>query len=227
MMANFEISQFNDRNSQKKSHPPGRIKITESLRVLLREKDFNAITTAEIAKNAGVTEALIYKYFKDKRDLLYQVLAEYMERYIVQAHHELNGIKGAFNKLRKTIWTHINVYATDRVFAKILMLEVRSFSDYYTSEPYRLVKEYSVLLSDIIEEGIANGEIRDDVPPSLMCQVILGGIEHVCLTRVIFSREIQPDAMTDDLTRIIFRGIENLKREGEKKEEKADIFLDK
>ena len=167
---------------------------------------------------------MIYKYFKDKRDLLYQVLAEYMERYIVQAHHELNGIKGAFNKLRKTIWTHINVYATDRVFAKILMLEVRSFSDYYTSEPYRLVKEYSVLLSDIIEEGIANGEIRDDVPPSLMCQVILGGIEHVCLTRVIFSREIQPDAMTDDLTRIIFRGIENRKREGRKKGGKGGYF---
>ena len=226
-MARFEISQFDNRNSQKKSPPPGRIKITESLRLLLREKDFNAITTAEIAKNAGVTEALIYKYFKDKRDLLYQVLAEYMEHYIVQAHHELNGIKGAFNKLRKTIWTHINVYATDRVFAKILMLEVRSFSDYYVSEPYRLVKEYSVLLSDIIEEGIKNGEIRDDVPPSLMCQVILGGIEHVCLTRVIFNREIQPDAMTDDLTRIIFRGIENRKGEAEKKGGKPDNFLDK
>ena len=53
-------------------YPPGRVKIVQALVGLLVRKDFNAITTAEIAKTAGVTEALIYKYFKDKRDLLYQ-----------------------------------------------------------------------------------------------------------------------------------------------------------
>ncbi len=207
-MTQFEDFDTHHKNSQPKHLPPGRVKIADSLRLLLREKDFNAITTAEIAKNAGVTEALIYKYFKDKRDLLYQVLAEYLEHYIVQARQDLAGITGTLNKLRKTIWIHINVYATDRVFAKILMLEVRSFSDYYMSEPYRLVKEYSVLLSDILKEGIAKGELRNDISPSFMRQVILGGIEHVCLTRVVFNREIQPDAMTEDLTRVIFKGIE-------------------
>ncbi len=64
--------------------PPGRIKIADALRFLLEDKDFGDITTAEIAKTAGVTEALIYKYFKDKRDLLYQVLAEYLEQYRLQ-----------------------------------------------------------------------------------------------------------------------------------------------
>jgi TetR/AcrR family transcriptional regulator, fatty acid metabolism regulator protein len=216
-MSQLDESSIYQKNSRGKSLPPGRIKITESLRTLLKEKDFSAITTAEIAKNAGVTEALIYKYFKDKRDLLYQILAEYLEIYIVQAREDLNGIKGAFNKLRKTIWSHIDVYANDRVFAKILMLEVRSFSDYYMSKPYLLVKEYSSLLSDILEEGIANGEIRDDISSSFMRQVILGGIEHVCLTRVVFNREIQPDAMTDDLTKVIFTGIEKQKGQSEKK----------
>ena len=57
-----------------KAYPPGRIKIADALRGLLEQKEFNAITTAEIARSAGVTEALIYKYFKDKRDLLHQVL---------------------------------------------------------------------------------------------------------------------------------------------------------
>jgi len=57
------------KNVKEKPLPPGRVKITEALKSLLEEKEFGAITTAEIAKNAGVTEALIYKYFKDKRDL--------------------------------------------------------------------------------------------------------------------------------------------------------------
>ena len=63
---------------------PARIKIADALRGLLEKKEFNAITTAEIARSAGVTEALIYKYFKDKRDLLHQVLVEYLEQYHIQ-----------------------------------------------------------------------------------------------------------------------------------------------
>ena len=83
--------------------PPGRIKIGDSLRLLLEKKDFGSITTAEIAKTAGVTEALIYKYFKDKRDLLYQVLREYLEHYDERFELDVKGIKGALNKLRKVI----------------------------------------------------------------------------------------------------------------------------
>jgi len=95
--------------AEAKAWPPGRIKIADALRVLLETKDFGAITTSEIAKSAGVTEALIYKYFKGKRDLLYQLLSEYLEHYDVQVERDLKGIKGALNKLRKLIWSHINV----------------------------------------------------------------------------------------------------------------------
>ena len=190
-----------------RSSPPGRTKIADALRSQLEKKDFSAVTTAEIAKRAGVTEALIYKYFKDKRDLLYQVLGEYLDQYHLQVELDLKGIKGALNKIRKLIWSHINVYATNRVFAKILLLEVRSFSDYYRSEPYKLVKKYSDVLLEIILEGVKNNEIRDDLSPAFMRQVIFGSIENVCLTGVAFGREISPDDLTEDLCEFIFKGI--------------------
>ncbi len=199
------VPSLNDANG--KAYPPGRIKIVSALRSLLSTKDFSSITTAEISKNAGVTEALIYKYFKDKRDLLYQILAEYLEHYMRRTELDLKGIKGSLNQLRKSIWTHINVYATDRVFAKILLLEVRSFSDYYTSEPYKLVKEYSNILLRIIEAGIDDGEIRNDIAPEFIRQMIIGSIEHVCMTGVAFNREISPDDLTEDLCKFIFRGL--------------------
>ena len=194
--------------AEAKAWPPGRIKIADALRILLEKKDFGAITTAEIAKTAGVTEALIYKYFKDKRDLLYQLLSEYLEHYDVQFERDLKGIKGALNKLRKLIWSHINVYATDRVFAKILLLDVRSFSDYYTSETYKLVKKYTEILLEIIQEGIKEQEIRDDIPPVFLRQAILGSIENVCLTRVVLGRKISPDDLTEKLCEFVFRGVE-------------------
>jgi len=187
--------------------PPGRVKIVAALKTLLEQKEFSAITTAEIAKTAGVTEALIYKYFKDKRDLLHQVLREYLEQYGVQLANDLKGIKGALNKLRKLIWSHINVYATNRVFARVLLIEVRNYSDYYKSETYKLVQIYSETLLHIIEEGIHSKEIRDDLSPKLIRHGILGSIEQVCLSGIIFGREISPDELTEDICEFIFKGI--------------------
>ena len=196
------------KKSKIKSLPPGRIKITQALKLLLEKKEFSAVTTAEIAKQAGVTEALIYKYFKDKRDLLHQVLREYLEQYQVQVENDLKGIKGALNRLRKLIWSHINVYATNRVFAKILLLEVRNYPDYYKSETYELVKIYSNTVLRIIEEGIRNKEIREDLEPKLIRLGIIGSIEQVCLSGVVFGREISPDDITENLCEFIFKGIE-------------------
>ncbi len=203
-----ETANDSAKQTKTKPLPPGRIKIMQALKLLLESKEFSAVTTAEIAKQAGVTEALIYKYFKDKRDLLHQVLREYLERYQVQLENDLKGIKGALNKLRKLIWSHINVYATNRVFAKILLLEVRNYPDYYKSETYELVKIYSNTVLRIIEEGIATGEIREDLESKFIRLGIIGSIEQVCLSGVIFGREISPDDITENLCEFIFKGIE-------------------
>lgn len=188
--------------------PPGRIRLAQSLVALLEEKEFSAISAAEIAKHAGVTDALIYKYYKDKRGLLHHVLSEYLLQFHQQLRMALKGIKGSLNQLRKLIWTHINVYADNRVFAKILLLEVRNYPDYYKSETYELVRIYSDVVLEILEEGISEGEIRGDIPPKFLRQCILGSIEHVCLTGIVFNREIAPDLLTEDLCEIIFNGID-------------------
>jgi hypothetical protein len=85
---------------------------------------------------------------------------------------------------------------------------VRNHLDYYSSDTYQIIKAYSKILLEIIEEGVRDGEIRSDVPPKLIRQVIFGSIEHVCLTGVIFKGEISPDDLTEDLCKFVFRGIE-------------------
>lgn len=187
-----------------RSQPPGQIKIMNALRSLLEEKEFSAITWEEIAKTAGVNEGLIYKYFKDSRNLLHQVLKEYLEDYVERLKFDLKGIEGALNKLRKFIWSSINTYNSDRVFAKILLLEVRNFPGYFQSGTYQLVQAYAKIILEIIDEGIKSGEIRDDISPKLLRQAILGCIEHFCLPGIIFERELSPDALTKDICKILF-----------------------
>ena len=187
--------------------PIGGVKIREAFKALLEEREFNAITTAQISRKSGVNEALIYKYFGDKRGLLHQVLRDYLDEYLGQMESELKGIKGTFNKLKKIVWSQMNLYESKRVLAKILRLEVRNYPGYFESESYGQVQRYSRMITEILKEGIKNGEIRNDIPVTSIRQVILGGIEHLCLPKIIYGKPYSPKELTKELCMAVFQGI--------------------
>lgn len=186
---------------------PGKLKIAQALRTLLEDRTFESITIAEIAATAGVTEGLIYKYFKDRRDLLHHVLKEHYEQFLVQIDRDLQGMDGALNKLRKIIWSSIERYANHRVFARIILLEVRNSEGYFQSEAYVLVQQFNRIIIGIINEGIANGEIRDTLPPASIRNAIFGTIEHSCLNRAIFNKPVSTNETAEFITDLIFNGI--------------------
>ena len=195
------------KSSETKRYPAGRNKIVHSLKCLMEKSEFNTITIAQIARTAGVTEGLIYKYFTDKRDLLHEVLREYLEFFVSQMRTEISTCTTAMTKLRKLIYLHFEVYSTNRVFAKMLLLEVRCSPGYFQSATYQVIKEYSQILLNIIEEGAKEGEIRNDVSPSVIRQFILGSIEHTVLPMIIFDRPIFQKPLADEVFVLISTGI--------------------
>ncbi|HUH64914.1 MAG TPA: TetR/AcrR family transcriptional regulator [Syntrophales bacterium] len=197
--------------------PRGGVRIAEALKSLLEQKDFNAITTAQISRKSGVNEALIYKYFGDKRGLLHQVLRDYLDEYLGVMESELKGIKGTFNKLKKIIWSQMNLYGSKRVVAKILLLEVRNYPGYYESETYNQVRRYSRIVKKTLEEGVNSGELRDDIPVASMRQILLGGVEHMCLPKIIFGHPFSPEQFTKEVCAVIFEGIANPRLRDKKK----------
>lgn len=55
-------------------------RIIESGYKLFAEKGYYSTNTAEIAKEAGVSTGIVYGYFRDKRDILVEVLNIYVEQ---------------------------------------------------------------------------------------------------------------------------------------------------
>ena len=187
--------------------PPGKLKIAGAMRTLLEDRTFESITIAELAATAGVTEGLIYKYFKDRRDILHHVLKEHYQQFLVQIDRDLQGIDGALNKLQKIIWSSIERYANHRVFARIILLEVRNSEGYFHSEAYALVKQFNRIIIGIINEGIAGGEIRDNLPPAYIRNAIFGTIEHSCLNRIFFNEPVSTADTAKIITDLLFQGI--------------------
>jgi len=190
-----------------KTNPPGRIKIMQSFSLLMKKKDFHSITTAEIAGNAKVTEGLIYKYFKDKKDLLYQVLNDHFSEFLEKIEARVANEKTGTAQLEVIIFSSLESYAENRVFSKILLLEVRSSLEYFNSCAYGMVRDYAGIILEIIEDGIKRKEFKSDTDPYLLRKVILGSIEHACLGEIIFGRELDIDQVSKGITNIVFNGV--------------------
>jgi len=185
----------------------GRAKIADALKYLLRDKEFQAITTAKIAETSGVSEALIYRYFGDKRGLLHQVLRDFLGDYLDNLESDLENIKGTVKRLRMIIRSHLNLFETNRVLAKILLLEVRNYPGYFDSESYKQVQRYSRMIMDILRKGVSNGDIKKGISLKAVRQAMLGAIEHTCLPKIVFKQSYSPDVMADELCKILFCGI--------------------
>ncbi len=191
------------------TNPPGRVKIIKSLSTLMEKKDFYSITTSEIALEAGVTEGLIYKYFKDKKDLLYVVLEEHFEIFQNKINSLIKNKTNAIAKLELIITTSLKSWTQNKAFAKILLLEVRSYPDYYKSRAYGLIRVYARTVADIIKQGVKAGEIRQGTDPKILTKIILGAIEHACLGDIIFERDIDIDYVSASICKTLFKGIQS------------------
>lgn len=187
--------------------PKSGMRLAAALKELLEEKEFNSITNVEIAREAQANEALIYRYFGDKRGLLHHVLAEHTKHFLTYLFQDLRGLVDPVEKLRKITWSSFYFYTRNLVFAKILLLEVRGYPEYYKSEPYELIRYYTKVFLDLITEGQEAGSIRDDIPPKIIRDSIIGAIEHNLLPGIIYGQEIDTDATAYHLGQVVFDGI--------------------
>ena len=188
--------------------PPGKTKILNALSLLLEQKNFNAITTAGIAKEAGVTEGLIYKYFKDKKDLLFELLGENLTLFHQNLTIKLDKKEAAVEKLKAFITTTTKAYLKNRVFGRILLLEVRNSPEYFESRAHATMTLLETSIHEIIIKGVEQGELRQEIDPQVLLRVMLGAIEHACLNAIIFNRDLDAAAVTNQINDIIFKGIE-------------------
>ena len=191
-----------------KHHPPGKTKILNALSRLLEQKNFNAITTANIAREAGVTEGLIYKYFKDKKDLLFELLGENITIFHQLLTAKINKKETAVEKLKVFIITTIKAYLKNRVFGRILLLEVRNSPEYFQSNAHATMMSIETSIHEIINQGMARGEIKKTIDSHALLKVMVGSIEHACLDAIIFNQEINVPGVTDQINDILFKGVE-------------------
>ena len=181
--------------------------IAEAAQAVFTECGYESASMSAIAERAGVVEGTIYKYFENKRELLSQVLASWYQGMLADQAERLAGIAGTRNRLRYVIWRHLKTIATNPALCRLFFVEVRTASEYHVSPLRQLNREYTRFATQVLLEGIANGELRPDVPLRLARDLIYGAIEHHTWDYVCGRGELSVDSLADSLTDFILSGL--------------------
>jgi TetR/AcrR family fatty acid metabolism transcriptional regulator len=148
----------------------------------MSQKGLEGSNIGEIAKNAGVTDSLIYNYFRGKEDLLFSVAGRRVNDAVKNLSEQLQGILDPVSKLSKMIWFHLNFNDTYRAYARLLLLECRSNRNFYGHEAYGMIRKYAGIMLGILEEGVKEQIFLPDLNMRLVRDIILGTLDWENLT---------------------------------------------
>lgn len=181
--------------------------IIEAAIDVFSKNNFQNSTISQIAQKAEVAEGTIYQYFKNKEDLFFSIPVEKTKDFCRELELHLQGITGAFNKIRKFIWYYLYFFKMNPEYGRTLMLEMRVNKSFAKTKAYDSFKNLTDRILEIIKEGQEEGIIRKDVNIFITRQLILGILEHV-VTRWLLKGE-QYDLLEhcDEVNKLIVHGI--------------------
>ncbi|MCP4750704.1 MAG: TetR/AcrR family transcriptional regulator [Proteobacteria bacterium] len=145
---------------------------------LFSDKGFDRTGLKEIAQAAGYREPTIYLHFKGKEDVLFSVAEQHMAKYLDFLDEHLQGIVGAYNKLRKFIWAQLRYSSIDPEYLKLVLFECRCNRKFYKSGAYKLFRKCAGILSSILTEGIEEKIFRDDISIPIVRDIIFGMLDY-------------------------------------------------
>jgi AcrR family transcriptional regulator len=181
--------------------------ILDSARQVFSEKGYGAAAVAEIAARAGVVEGTVYSYFESKRALLIAVMKIFFEELIADTESGLGAVRGTENQLRFVIRRQLETFTSDLGLCRVIIREARPDVALYDEAILELNRRYTGLTLSVLEEGVANGSLRKNIVPSVIRDLIYGGIEHAVWRFVFTDGELEVGILADQLADAILDGI--------------------
>lgn len=177
-------------------------KILESAVTIFSNKGFNGTTTSEIAKNAGIAEGTIFRYFKTKKDILSGILVQLIN--LVSSKFALGSIEELAKIAEdKDMRWFLNQLIRDRIlFVKSFfpMLRVILVEAVYHEEIrealYKNIAGPALkLFKQLYITMIEKGYVRNDLPEDIVFKSIVANIAGIVMQKILFSEYLTDEVL--------------------------------
>lgn len=183
-----------------------------TVRVAL-EKGFANTRTSDIAKEAGISEGLIFKYFPTKNHLFATIIKDNFQRIKTGVDNIIDNTNlSATEKIAAVIDFHFGFFINQRNLAYLIF----GHSDRKiigNVEPIfeHGLKLYAQLITKILQEGIKTGEFRNFDVETIAISLI-GTMQISLIAKILLQKTSELAATKKEVKEYILAGIRTVNR---------------
>ena len=180
--------------------------IDAAVRVFARN-GFHNSRVSDIAREAGIASGTIYLYFKTKDEILVTLFREKMADWVAFLRREIANETDAVAKLRRLVALHFRVLEADPDLAEVVQVELRQGQKFFRGASAHEVSAYFALIGSILDEGIAAGQVRRDVPVKIATKMLFGAMDQLATSWVLGKRGYRLADAADAVAAMFLRGV--------------------
>ena len=154
---------------------------------------------SEIAALAEINESTIYRYFKNKEDLLFYAAAECLRQKTEELKIQLGGIREPISRLSKLIWC-LRLYNESKndPYVKFDLFECRGKETYHKHEAFKYFIRFAMTTEEILRDGVRQGVFWHRMNIPIARDMICGFLEMENIQYYLDHRlETGPDEFDD------------------------------
>ncbi len=145
--------------------------------MLINEKGIQGLTMKNLSREIGISEPAIYRHFENKIKILLAILDLFRESTREIFEKELYSGISATEKIEHLFTRHFERFANNPSLVSVIFSE-----ELFRGEPLLMQKIAEVIdknasiLTQIIQQGQQNGEIRDDISADHLAVTVMGSL---------------------------------------------------
>lgn len=179
--------------------------ILKAARRYFQEKGFDNTSIEDISEEADISKSTFFNYFESKESLLYEIAEGEIKKIEIFITEKLNNNLSAKEKIYMVMELMVEDTAPFLTITKRVMEAISLISDEKTSP----IMKIENILTNLIEEGQKNGEIKTNYSAADIAAVIAGSY-YMAFFKWIFNDEkfsSDDKAQFVSLLDITFKGI--------------------
>ena len=184
-------------------------KIIETAYQLFKSAGISATAVDDVVKSAGIARGTFYLYFKDKSDLLEQLVfyksTETMMELLRQAGSELSaGALDFLSMVRRFVEIYIRFYADHK---DVMMVLNKNMTSFLRSFPNLFDEEAQAIYDQILGYFIDYGYTEEKA--NKMIYIVIEMLSAVCADAILYGEPFSLEALREPLSASAVLLIEN------------------
>jgi len=187
-------------------HTDTRQKIINATMLVAAKNGFDRATTGEISRTAGVSEGIIYHYFRSKEELCVNMVKEKAAEFRSKVAEGIKDIPSADNKLERLIDLHADFVTSGGGLFRILFNRTGGKSIMFKQALKYGILPYAEIIEGIIKDGIDKSVFKQ-VEPKITALNLIGMMQVALIPILLEEVSFTAKEATENIKKVFFGGI--------------------